>query len=137
MAPRHTVEPGVLGDRGYPRARHPLPLESQHVENVRAPLERLVHGGEYGQVEDTFVRRQERPGCHEGNLHPCLQEAWYDATRHPAVQYVAHDGDASILESVEAAERLAEGVEIEEGLRRVLAAAVAGVDECRRGVAGS
>ncbi len=39
-------------------------------------------------------------------------------------------------ESVEAAERLAEGVEVEEGLGRVLAAAVAGVDHRSRGVAG-
>src|ERR671912_216816 len=89
VAPRHTVEPGVLGDGGYPRARHPL-----------------------------------------------LQESGYDTAGHPAMQYVAYDGDASILEPVEAAQRLREGVEVEESLGRVLAAAVAGVDHRRRGVAG-
>jgi hypothetical protein len=52
------------------------------------------------------------------------------------VQYVAYYGDASILEPFEAAQRLREGVEVEEGLGRVLAAAVAGVDHGRRGVAG-
>ncbi len=46
------------------------------------------------------------------------------------------DGDAASREFVEAAERFAQGVEVEEGLGRVLAAAVAGVDHGRRGVAG-
>jgi hypothetical protein len=51
------------------------------------------------------------------------------------VQDVPDDGDAPAGELVEAAESLAQGVEVKQCLRGVLAAAVAGVDDGRAGVA--
>jgi hypothetical protein len=51
------------------------------------------------------------------------------------VQDVPDDGDAPTCQLVEAPDGVAQGVEVEEGLGRVLAAAVARVDHGRRGVA--
>jgi hypothetical protein len=53
------------------------------------------------------------------------------------VQDVTYDGDPASGQLVEAAYTAGEGIEVEESLGRVLAAAITGVDDCSVGVPGS
>ena len=71
--------------------------------------------------------------AHERDVGAHRLERGHEAAAHAAVAEVAHDGD---LEAVEVAEVLADGVEVEHGLRGVLVLSVARVDDDGVGVLG-
>ena len=117
---------GVLAQRrDEVRAlEHPLALHPQDVDDVGVGDRRdVVRGG-------ARPGRQERGGPTRIASAPTSRERLYERARDARVQDVADDRD---MQPVQAAERLAHRVEVEQRLRRMLVLAVAGVHDARVG----
>ena len=121
------VDAGVLAQRGDEGLLHPLVLHPQRVDDVgRAQaVEREAHVA----AERLDVARDQRRRPADRHVGAHLLEGQDVGPRDPAVQDVADDPDARAVDVAQAA---AQRVDVEQGLRRVLVLAVAGVDDRRR-----
>ena len=118
------VPGGVLAQRGHPRLAHALALHAQCVDDVgRAELcERVAHVA----PERLDPARDQRRRTGDGHLRAHALKGDDVRARDARVRDVADDPDRG---AVELAEALAQRVDVEQRLRRVLALAVAGVDD--------
>ena len=124
------VAGGVLAHARDERVGHPLALHAQGVDDVglRQAVERV---GDLAAERLHPARDQGRRAAH-GHLCAELGEGEDVRAGHARVHDVADDPD---VQAVELAEALAQRVDVQQRLGRVLVLAVAGVDDARRGPA--
>ena len=121
----------VLTEARHVRRLHPLALHPQHVHHVGG-----LDGSDVGRrlaAERLDAARKQRRRADESHVCADERESLDERAGDTAVEDVADDRH---VEPVEPSERLAHREEVEERLGRVLALAVAGVDDRRIRVAG-
>ena len=118
---------GVLAQGRHEGLVHALVLHAQGVDDVG--LGQVVEGEAHVAAERLDAARDQRRRPADGDPGAHLLEGEDVRARHARVQDVADDPDA---QAVEAAQALAQGVDVEQRLSGVLVLAVAGVDDRRR-----
>ena len=116
--------------RGQQRPFHALVLQAQHHHDVAAcePLEHVVM---HGDAELLHAFGQERAGADDAHVGRAERgERMDQRARHARVQHVPHDRDR---EAAEVLLVVADGVDVEQTLRRMRVAPVAGVDHVHVG----
>ena len=116
-------EPGVFAEAGEIAALLAFELDAEQVDDVgvgEGVLE-VVADADADLLE---FARDERGRSGEGDVRAELDEAPDVAARDAAVEDVAHDDH---VQALDAAFLLADGEDVEQGLRRVAVGAVAGV----------
>ena len=120
-----TEEPAILTERGEKGGPLPLPLNSEHHNDVDIRDGRFHIGGDLGAQLLGVSGQQCGRSCH-ADLHSHLSHGLDSGTRHPAVADISHDGD---LEIFQASQTLSDGEQVEEGLGGMLVGPVPRVND--------
>ena len=121
---------GVLPQARHVRRLHALPLHPQHVDDVGRLG--VANVGRRVATERLDAARKERRRSDEGRVRADQSERLDERACDTAVEDVADDRD---MEALQVPESVPHREEVEERLGRVLALAVAGVDDRRAGIA--